>query len=1017
MAMRLTPIRPTVQEADSVQALGSMTLQDSAPASKNISVTPKPGTNMGNLLLRQDFGAWYESITTTRSAASANAEDVDDDPENIWITSKRIDSVCLAHWFHAYLLDHSDLFKEAADRDAAGKIFCSFYNQVVAMTSLEPFKKMEPLVMTRLRELKLLRSKRTDVKTVFMMFADEEGNFASAEEKMTARQEMMMRKKQEQANKHGTMVTEAPEPQFVPLGTEHVFDIKVGPDGAIRDGSEIVLKEVRLSGPNSNRYQIKEGSRLPTDLDSSRLFKFAVTPVNIGVVRANVTFVFRKNANEDFTIVRFFVFRSGDESMDKMLVPVAPYRRKKTRNRKQHVAPNKIHDAPPPSNAGNNPFKGKLKYYDVPKDITNLLVANEFVDAVGPLGEKIQNYAKFWHSLLWACEHQDMQDIQWYDMEAVRLQREGNMFVLRVPGLAESRPSVLRGDVIEINWKDQVYRGRVQRTRELEVVLQFAQSFQRMFNESLDRVDVRFTFSRMAYRTSHAGCNMARETMKTDLLFPAPSHVKQISAAACPRKEPYPLNKWMWANPSLNDEQKMAVQQIVRGSMRPLPYIIFGPPGTGKTMTVVETVYHLAKKCQAKVLLVAPSNDAADILVDRLASYFPPSELRRALAFSRSMESVPSAILPYVTVGGPNVQEILSEQTRIVVSTVNLAARFSYLGVAKGCFDVLMIDEAGHATEPEVIAVMASIMDFERKGQIILAGDPKQLGPVIRSEECNALGMSDSFMTRLMNRSVYMKDGGGYTPSLVTKLVKNYRSHPSIIKLPNEMFYDNELVCAGDPLVTHNLNQWEHLPVKKFPIIFHAIDGDNVRESNSPSWFNPQEAQQVVLYVQKLMSETRPALRADDIGIITPYARQAEKIRIVLNHKGFKDIKVGSVETFQGQERRCIIVSTVRSLVDEVNSDKRFNLGFVANEKRFNVAVTRAKALLIVIGCPRVLALDEANWLPFLRYCHENRAWCGDEWNPDVTPIKEDVGAGVVADEDGWDHVEEQNFAFTSREE
>jgi superfamily I DNA and/or RNA helicase len=439
-------------------------------------------------------------------------------------------------------------------------------------------------------------------------------------------------------------------------------------------------------------------------------------------------------------------------------------------------------------------------------------------------------------------------------------------------------------------------------------------------------------------------------------------------------------------------------------------------------VTVVETVYQLAQKCGLKILLVAPSNDAADILVERLMSYFNPSEMRRILAYSRTLETVPKSIHRFVTVGGPSAEEIVSPSVRIVVSTVNLAARFSYLGVTKGLFDVLCVDEAGCATEPEVIAVAASLMDFDQDAQIVLAGDPKQLGPIIASELCNEFGMSASYMARLMNHKLYSRNDGEYRPDYVTKLVRNYRSHSSIIKLPNSMFYDNELICNGDQLATHSLSKWEHLPKKGFPIIFHAVEGENLRESNSPSWFNPQEAEQVVDYVKMLIHETRPPLLPTDIGVITPYARQAQKIRLAVESSGIKDVKVGSVETFQGQERRCIIVSTVRSVREQVSVDIKYNLGFVANEKRFNVAITRAISLLIVVGCPHVLAMDEANWLPFLRYCHENGAWCGEDWDPS-TQIEE-IKSDSSSDDESWECVdrpsqraEQEGFVFTSREE
>lgn len=363
------------------------------------------------------------------------------------------------------------------------------------------------------------------------------------------------------------------------------------------------------------------------------------------------------------------------------------------------------------------------------------------------------------------------------------------------------------------------------------------------------------------------------------------------------------------------------------------------------------------KDKKLKVLLVAPSNDAADLLTERLASSFPPSELRRILAYSRPISSVSPTIREYCNeFSSPEAQlsEITSARTKIVVCTVDYAARLSYYGVPRSCFDVLCVDEVGHATEPEVVSVAASLFDFaasgnSARGQVILAGDPKQLGPIITSPLCNALGLNVSYLERLMGREAYgrREQDGQYPAELLTKLVRNYRSHPKIIKLPNEMFYDSELQCCGDKISTHSYAKWEHLPNKGFPVLFHSMDGENLREGNSPSWFNLQEAQQAVVYA-KLLTKSRPPINEEDIGIITPYARQAQKIRLALKSQNLNNIKVGSVECFQGQERRCIIISTVRSEPEQVSSDLKYNLGFVANEKRFNVAITRAKALLIV---------------------------------------------------------------------
>ena len=408
-----------------------------------------------------------------------------------------------------------------------------------------------------------------------------------------------------------------------------------------------------------------------------------------------------------------------------------------------------------------------------------------------------------------------------------------------------------------------------------------------------------------------------------------------------------------------------------------------------------------------KILLVAPSNDATDILVEKLAPYFPPSEMMRVLAYTRSAEQCSPLVRRYVSkdLEGPHlVSAMMSVQ--IVVSTVNLAARFwcSGGGFKKGWFDCICVDEAGHSTEPEVIGATASLMKFsgQNAGQLVLAGDPNQLGPIITSEVCKKFGMGMSYMERLVTTSPAYKlnESDSYPPELVTLLVRNYRSHPAILKLPNEMFYKNKLLTCGDRLTTHSMVKWEHLPNIEagFPIVFHSVDGENQREGDSPSWFNPQEAILVAEIASLLAKHSRPAIRQDEIGIITPYARQVQKIRLLLKVKDLGEIKVGSVETFQGQERRCIIISTVRSENDLLAHDRKYNLGFVANEKRFNVAVTRAKALLYVIGNPRVLQTDKKNWLPLLRYCRDNGSWMGQEWDESAAGSEEDLGDEALAD-------------------
>ncbi len=238
------------------------------------------------------------------------------------------------------------------------------------------------------------------------------------------------------------------------------------------------------------------------------------------------------------------------------------------------------------------------------------------------------------------------------------------------------------------------------------------------------------------------------------------------------------------------------------------------------------------------------------------------------------------------------------------------------------------------------------------------------------------------------NSSVYKKNPDtGYDERYITKLLKNFRSHETLLRLPSKMFYLSELKTSADPALTGQFLQWEHLPKKKFPMIFHSVAGKDQREARSPSFFNPDECAVVVEYVKKLFDKTGGGIKVTgkDIGIISPYRRQVGKIldllntyvqKKLINAEQKKGITVGSTEVFQGQERKIIIISTVRSSEQFLQSDFKHHLGFLRNSKRFNVAITRSKALLIVVGNPLLLCQDE-HWRELISYAHENGGYVG----------------------------------------
>merc|ERR1712223_411507 len=257
-------------------------------------------------------------------------------------------------------------------------------------------------------------------------------------------------------------------------------------------------------------------------------------------------------------------------------------------------------------------------------------------------------------------------------------------------------------------------------------------------------------------------------------------------------------------------------------------------------------------------------------------------------------------------------------------------------------------------------------------------------------------GLQISLLERLMTTSnVYKRceETKEYPSKAITKLLNNFRSHPKLLTLPSELFYDRELEAKADTFVTHSMVNWSQLPNKKVPLIFHGVVGEDQREARSPSYFNPEEAAIVVQYVQDLL-ETKDAAKKvepSEIGIISPYRRQVQKIRDLMNRKfqnkfrDWKNITVGSTEEFQGQERRIIIISTVRSKPTLLQSDYEHKLGFLNNPKRFNVAITRAQALLVVIGNPYLLSMDKW-WKELLKYVFVNGCYKGVDYS-----ISEDV--------------------------
>jgi helicase MOV-10 len=247
------------------------------------------------------------------------------------------------------------------------------------------------------------------------------------------------------------------------------------------------------------------------------------------------------------------------------------------------------------------------------------------------------------------------------------------------------------------------------------------------------------------------------------------------------------------------------------------------------------------------------------------------------------------------------------------------------------------------------------------KASVILLGDPKQLGQIMRTYHSERYGFNVSLMERVMGMDCYKFP---YDPRFIVQLTDNFRSHVSILDFSNKSFYNSILRAKQVETVANFAIGWDLLPNPKVPVVFHASWRSS--ELDGTSQFNDGDILIVRSYVKSLLQKgiNGKKVSPKDIGIISPYAAQREKFQAIYTN----GIEIGTVEYFQGREKLIVIVSSVRSNTPTI--------GFLKNEKRLNVALTRAKALLIVIGNPETLGKNQF-WRGFIEMCCERQATVG----------------------------------------
>ena len=422
--------------------------------------------------------------------------------------------------------------------------------------------------------------------------------------------------------------------------------------------------------------------------------------------------------------------------------------------------------------------------------------------------------------------------------------------------------------------------------------------------------------------------------------------------------------KWSAPNlPELNHSQIAAVKMVLQ---QPLS-LIQGPPGTGKTVTSATIVYHLATKGDGQVIVAAPSN----VAVDQLAEKIEKTGLKVVRIVARSREHVNSAVehlaLHYqvqrIAEKEKNGQlaklqrlkdsmgelsqedekryykalkkienDIIQNADVVCVTAVGAGDR----RLEKYRFRQVLFDESTQATEPETLIPI--IMGAK---QVVMVGDHCQLGPVVTCRSAARAGLSQSLFERL----IFM----GVQP---IRLQVQYRMHPCLSEFPSNAFYEGTLqngVTEAERADSEDVFPW---PCPSKPMMFWAQMGVEEMSASGTSYLNRGEAYAVEKMVTHLLQN---GIAPEEIGVVTPYEGQRAYVVNYLMRTGvlhpsvYQEVEVASVDAFQGREKQYIIVTCVRS-------NDRQGIGFLNDPRRLNVALTRAKLGLMIVGNPKVLA-------------------------------------------------------------
>lgn len=439
--------------------------------------------------------------------------------------------------------------------------------------------------------------------------------------------------------------------------------------------------------------------------------------------------------------------------------------------------------------------------------------------------------------------------------------------------------------------------------------------------------------------------------------------------------------------PQLNASQNTAVNEMIHNQdVR----IVHGPPGTGKTTTMVQAIKQLCKT-ERTVLVSAPSNTAVDLITERLAmegllvvrignisrvdenvinntlemrmSQHPESKnikklkiqaadkRRQAQRFKRKFGAEQHQdrraqyreareLMDWANQLETRVVEQILDGAQVITCTlVGAADRV----LQKRKFRTVIIDEAAQALEP------ATWIPILKASRVVLTGDPFQLPPTVKSREAAKKGLEVTLMEKSLQRfpEVHLLD-------------TQYRMNEIIMDFSNQQFYQNQL--KADAQVKDH-----RLPISdNAPLIFIDTAGCGFDEKLHPvnqSRYNPEEFQILCEHLHQLI-DGYAGIDVPEIAMISPYKEQTVHMQQVIEAEpkfAEQPITINTIDGFQGQEKSVVYISLVRS-------NAKNEIGFLKDYRRMNVAMTRAKQQLIIVGDSATIGGDDF-YASLLEYC------------------------------------------------